>query len=191
MSPGVLIPCAAHVPPRCRVRRKSVCEIHAGHRAAINALYPKIESKTAPRADQNVVRRYPKPFKIQPGGTQAHPDATKRCPRAAKRCSKDTQERPRNAQEQPRGGQERPPKRQKRTQEVPRVLQNRFWHVPSTSWMRFSQEPLFERLWDLISIDFRALRSSANLDFYCSCQCFVKVEAFTQTNRKSRKKPRK
>ena len=124
------IPCAAHVPPRCRVRRKSVCEIHAGHRAAINALYPKIESKTAPRADQNVVRRCPKPFKIQPGGTQAHPDATKRCPRAAKRCSKDTQERPRNAQEQPRGGQERPPKRHKRTQEVPRVLQNRSWHVP-------------------------------------------------------------
>ena len=191
MTPYALIPCAAHVPPRCRVKRKSVCEIHAGHRAAINALYPKIESKTGPRTDQNVVWRYPKPFKIQPGGTQAHPDATKRCPRAAKRCSKDTQERPRNAQEQPRGGQERPPKRQKRTQEVSRVLQNRFWHVPSTSWVRFSQEPLFERLWDLISIDFRALRSSANLDFYCSCQCFVKVEAFTQTNRKCRKKQRK
>ena len=130
MSPYALIPCAAHVPPRCRVRRKSVCEIHAGHRAAINALYPKIESKTGPRTDQNVVRRYPKPFKIQPGGTQAHPDATKRCPRAAKRCSKDTQERPRDAHEHPRGGQERPKKRQKRTQEVPRVLQNRFWHVP-------------------------------------------------------------
>ena len=120
MTPGVLIPCAAHVPPRCRVRRKSVCEIHAGHRAAINALYPKIESKTAPRADQNVVRRYPKPFKIQPGGTQAHPDATKRCPRAAKRCSKDTQERPRAAKTRPRatpktakahpGGSQSPPK---------------------------------------------------------------------------------
>ena len=130
MTPYALIPCAAHVPPRCRVRRKSVCEIHAGHRAALNALYPKIESKTVPRADQNVVRRCPKPFKIQPGSTQAYPDATKRCPRAAKRRSKDTQERPRNAHEQPRGGQERPPKRQKRTQEVPRVLQNRFWHVP-------------------------------------------------------------
>ena len=102
MTPYALIPCAAHVPPRCRVRRKSVCEIHAGHRAAINALYPKIESKTAPRADQNVVRRYPKPFKIQPGGTQAHPDATKRCPRAAKRCSKA----PRNAQETPKSSQE-------------------------------------------------------------------------------------
>ena len=185
------IPCAAHVPPRCRVRRKSVCEIHAGHRAAINALYPKIESKTAPRADQNVVRRYPKPFKIQPGGTQAHPDATKRCPRAAKRCSKDTQERPRNAQEQPRGGQERPEKRQKRTEGFPESSKIDSGTFPYASWARFSQEPLFERLWDLISIDFRALRSSANLDFYCSCQCFLKVEAFTQTNRKCRKKPQK
>ena len=173
------------------MRRKSVCEIHAGHRAAINALYPKIESKTAPRVDQNVVRRYPKPFKIQPGGTQAHPDATKRCPRAAKRCSKDTQ----NAQEMPKSSQEVAKSDPKNGKNAPRGFPESSkidsGTFPDASWARFSQEPLFERLWDLISIDFRALRSSANLDFYCSCQCFVKVEAFTQTNRKCRKKPRK
>ena len=124
MIPYALIPCAAHVPPRCRVRRKSVCEIHAGHRAAINALYPKIESKTGPRTDQNVVRRYPKPFKIQPGGTQAHPDATERCPRAAKEVLKrhpgTPKKRPRAAKRWPRatpktakthpGGSQSPPK---------------------------------------------------------------------------------
>jgi hypothetical protein len=102
MTPGVLIPCAAHVPPRCRVRRKSVCEIHAGHRAAINALYPKIESKTGPRTDQNVVRRYPKPFKIQPGGHKH----TQMRPRDAQEQPRGAQKTPRNAQETPKGSQE-------------------------------------------------------------------------------------
>ena len=185
------IPCAAHVPPRCRVRRKSACEIYAGHRAAINALYPKIESKTIPRADQNVVRRYPKPFKIQPGGTQAHPDATKN----AQEQSRGAQKTPRNAQETPKSSQEVAKSDPKNGKNAPRGFPESSkvdsGTFPYASWVHFSQEPLFERLWDLISIDFRALRSSANFDFYCSCQCFVKVEAFTQTNRKSKKKPRK
>ena len=173
------------------MRRKSVCEIHAGHRAAINALYPKIESKTGPRADQNVVQRYPKPFKIQPGGTQAHPDATKRCPRQPRGAQKT----PRNAQEMPKSSQEVAKSDPKNDKNAPRGFPESSkidsGTFPDASWTLFSQEPLFERLGDLISIDFRALRSSANLDFYCSCQCFVKVEAFTQTNGKSKKKPRK
>ena len=70
------MPCAAHVPPRCRGGGKSVCESHAGLHAVINALHPKTEPKTASRAAQNVARRHPKPLKIEPGGTQAHPDVS-------------------------------------------------------------------------------------------------------------------
>ena len=162
------IPCAAHVPPRCRVRRKSVCEIHAGHRAAINALYPKIESKTGPRTDQNVVRRYPKPFKIQPGGHKH----TQMRPRDAQEQPRGAQKTPRNAQETPKGSQEVAKSDPKNGKNAPRRFPESSkidsGTFPDASWARFSQEPLFESLWDLISIDFRALRSSANLDFYCS-----------------------
>ena len=185
MTPGVLIPCSAHVPSRCRVRRKSVCEIHAGHRAAINGLYPKIEFKTVPRADQNVVRRYPKPFKIQPG-SHKH---TQMRPRGAQKQPRGIQKTPRNAQETPKSSQgvakSDPQNGKNAPRRFPESSKIDFGTFPDASWVRFSQAPLLERLWDLISIDFRALRSSANLDFYCSCQCFVKVEAFTQTNRKS------
>ena len=120
--------------------------------------------------------------------TQMRPRGAQEQPRGAQKTSRNAQETPKSSQEvaksDPKDGKNAP----RGFPESSKIDSGTF---PDASWARFSQEPLFERLWDLISIDFRALRSSANLDFYCSCQCFVKVEAFTQTNRKCRKKPRK
>ena len=60
MTPGVLIPCAAHVPPRCRGKTKNVCESHAGFRAGkthcIRNPKPKLlpeQPKTLPKWSQN------------------------------------------------------------------------------------------------------------------------------------------
>ena len=59
-DPGVLIPCAAHVPPRCRGKTKNVCESHAGFRAGkthcIRNPKPKLlpeQPKTLPKWTQN------------------------------------------------------------------------------------------------------------------------------------------
>ena len=154
-------------------------------------MYPKPEPKIVPRATQNVVRRHPQSFKIEPWGTLAHPDATKRRARAAKRRPKDTQERPRDSQEQPRADQEH----SKSSQNAPKMLQT----PPKSTLVRpkmhlgcvFRRNLCSKGSGIRFSMDFRASCQSANLDFYCSCQCFVKVEAFTQTKRKSTKKRRK
>ena len=153
------IPCAAHVPPRCRGRAKSVCESHAGLTAAIIALHPKTEFKTAPRAAQNVIQRHPKPMKIDPGGTQAPTDATKNRPRAAKRQPKHTQKRSRDGQERPRDGQEQP----QNGQNMPRRPQGLSKIDPGTpqdvSWARFLQKRLFDRLWNPIFDRFSCIMS--------------------------------
>ena len=96
------IPCAAHVPPRCRVRRKSVCEIHAGHRAAINALYPKIESKIVPELTRTWFGGTQNPSK---SSLEAHKHTQMR-PRGAQGQPRGAQKTPRNAQETPKGSQE-------------------------------------------------------------------------------------
>ena len=54
-----LIPCAAHVPPRCKEVTKCQCECHAGIPAAISASPSKMVAKTAPEF-----------AKTQPGGAQ-------------------------------------------------------------------------------------------------------------------------
>ena len=81
---------------------------------------------------------------------EASKAATKRRPRAAKRRTKDTQERPRDAQERPRGGQERPKNAQNTLGRLPDPSKNGPGTPQDASWARFSQEPLFERLWDPI-----------------------------------------
>ena len=124
-----------------------------------NALYSNTVFQTAPRAGQNLCRRNPKPFKIKPGGAQAHPDVTKSLPRAPKRHPKDAEERPRCARERARSAQERP----KDVQNTPRRLADPFKIDPDAphdaSWTRFLQEPLFEKVQDTIFDRFPCMAS--------------------------------
>ena len=147
------IPRAAHVPSRCRGRRKAHVKAMQGFRAAINALYPKTQRKTAswkssdctpknlpktaPRASQFAAQDPPKPPKIEPWSVHGSPNVPKRCLRPAKRRPRAPKKRPRGAQEAPKSDQEppksaqKPAKRRPRgTQECPRPLQNGAQRVP-------------------------------------------------------------
>ena len=57
---GTSIPCAAHVPPRCKEETRCPCECHAGLLAVIQALHAKTMQKTAPRGIQNSAWRCPR-----------------------------------------------------------------------------------------------------------------------------------
>jgi hypothetical protein len=187
MTPGVLIPCAAHVPPRCRGKTKNVCESHAGLRAGITHCIRNPSPKLFPEQPKTWFGGTHSPLKSNLGApwrTQMRP---KRRARAAKRRPKDTQERPRDSQEQPRADQEH----SKSSQNAPKMLQT----PPKSTLVRpkmhlgcvFRRNLCSKGSGIRFSMDFRASCQSANLDFYCSCQCFVKVEAFTQTKPKVRK----
>ena len=120
------IPCAAHVPPRCKGRKKCQCKCTAGLPAAISASSSKIVAKTAQELS-----------KSQPGGTQdlpkSSPEACMRAqmrPRAPKKHPRGAQEaarrRPREAKSSPRASKLRP----RQAQETSKSLQKRAWGAP-------------------------------------------------------------
>ena len=125
-----LIPCAAHVPPRCKEVTKCQCECHAGIPAAMSASPSKMVAKTAPEL-----------AKTQPGGAQDHPKSSTEAPMRA-------QMRPRAPKKHPKGGQEtaqrhpREPKssprasklRRIQAQEAPKPFQKRAWGLPKQAW---------------------------------------------------------
>ena len=124
------IPCAAHVPPRCKEVTKCQCECHAGIPAAISASPSKIVAKTAPEL-----------AKTQPGGAQDHPKSSTEAPMRA-------QMRPRAPKKHPKGGQEtaqRHPResksfprasklRRRQAQDAPKPFQKRAWGLPKQAW---------------------------------------------------------
>ena len=78
MTPDALIPCAAHVPPRCRGKTKNVCESHAGLRAGITHCIRNPKPKSAHKLVKSIqilVDSSPTPTKIQPKST---PDGPRR-----------------------------------------------------------------------------------------------------------------
>ena len=179
----------AHVPPRCRGRTKSVCESHAGLRAAITHCIRNPSPKLLPEHPQAWFGGTPNPSKSSlgaPKGTQMRPRGAQERPRGAQKTRRSAPETPKSSQEPTKSTQkaakmrpgclQTPPKS---TLARPKMRLGCVVHrnlCSKGSGIRFS-------------IDFRASRQSANLDFYCSCQCFVRVAAFTQTKRKSTKKP--
>ena len=126
------IPCAAHVPPRCRGEKKNISKCKSAVPAAIKSImyirrvYAKCMPKPGLAPFQNPARTPPKPSKIEASGvhesqdaaqsSQEHPrggpKAPKTHPRAAKRRSRASQRLPRHPHE------------------APEVLRNRDWRAP-------------------------------------------------------------
>ena len=77
-EPSWLIPCAAHVPPRCRGKAKNVCESHAGLRAGITHCIRNPKPKSAHKLVKSVqilLDSFPTPTKMEPKST---PDGPRR-----------------------------------------------------------------------------------------------------------------
>ena len=112
------------------------------------------------------------------------------------------QERPRAAQKTPRSGPETPKSEQEAAQsvqETPKMCPDGSQTSPKSTLARlmthlaraFGRNLYTKGSRNKFLVEFCASRPSANLDFCCSCQCFVRVEAFTRITCKNMKKPRK
>ena len=116
-----LIPCAAHVPPRCKEVTKCQCECHAGIPAAMSASPSKMVAKTAPEL-----------AKTQPGGAQDSPKSSpeaprkaQRRPRASKKRLKGDQEAAKRRPREPKSFPRAPKLRPRQAQEASKPLPNR------------------------------------------------------------------
>ena len=114
---GRLIPCASHVPARCRGETKSRSKCQSVRSASLRALcdemrgVAKATSKEFRKSLKTQSETSPNPLKSRPGtvlGAEMQPCSSTEQPR-------DSQERPRSAQETPKKGQERPEAAQERT----------------------------------------------------------------------------
>ena len=118
--------CAAHVPPRCKVGKKSPSECQDGFRAAIHAVCRRKHRalQNQPRELRNRVLRGPKSSpegsQIEPGGVHERQDAPKRRSRAPKRRPRAPKTRPRSAQEVPNRRPGDPQRRPRASQTRPK-----------------------------------------------------------------------
>ena len=76
--------CAAHVPPRCRVEKKSLSECQDGSCAATHALFRSKHRGVQNRGSRGL-NSSPEKFKIESEIVRESQDASKRRPRASKR----------------------------------------------------------------------------------------------------------
>ena len=131
------IPCAAHVLPRCRGRKKSLSEFRYGFPAEICApctsggrmskFFPKTRRdapKWSPKWSQNPTQIYEKSSPSPSWaalGSQEGPKSIKDVPKMRPRGG---QERPRAPQERPRAAQEAPGRRRNLAKISPGALQD-------------------------------------------------------------------
>ena len=129
MTPGVLIPCAAHVPPRCRGKTKNVCESHAGLRAGITHCIRNPSPKLFPEQPKTWFGGTHSPLKSNLGA----PWRTQMRPRGAQERPRGAQKTPRSARETPKSSREPTKSIQKAAKMRPRCSrppQNLPWYAP-------------------------------------------------------------
>ena len=140
-----MIPCAAHVPPRCRGRKKSLSEFRYGFPAEIRApcksggrmskFFPKTRRdapKWSPKWSQNPTqideKSSPSPSWAAVGsqeGPKSTKDAPKTRPRGGQERPRALQERPKSAPRAPKSAPRAPQERPKSTQERAKSAQER------------------------------------------------------------------
>ena len=146
------IPCAAHVPPRCKGETKSRSKWRSVVTAFLKALcdemrgVAKSTSKVPRKASQNSIGDAPSPTKIEAWDVSGSPNATlklhtaaQKQPRAPKKCSRAAQEGPKSGQERPRAQKGQPSDAQESAKRFQNPSQDAFL-------AQSSQEALLDRL---------------------------------------------
>ena len=134
------IPCAAHVPPRCRRRTKSLSECKQGFPAAIQAVFNAICKCKLACIQKTSRNRHRKPQNRFPDRLRGLQNP----PWSAPESHDAVQDQPEGAQERPKGGQDAPksrPRAANRRPRAPKTHQRMPRRLPERSKIEVGKPP--------------------------------------------------